>query len=95
MRNNKLFTSSMVTLVMLLLQPLSVFAYIGPGAGISAIGSAIAFMGVILLLFIGFFWYPVKKFLHRNKAKAEEEEAAGKAAGKKVTQDDSDKARGL
>ena len=64
-------------------------AYIGPGAGLSAIGSAIAFIAVILLLFIGFFWYPVKKFLNRNKTKAEA------SAEKKGEQDDSDQARGL
>jgi hypothetical protein len=38
-------------------------AYIGPGAGLSAIGSVLAFLGVVVLLVAGFVWYPVKRFL--------------------------------
>ena len=40
------------------------FAYIGPGAGLSAIGSVLAFLGVIGLLFLGFLWYPVKRLFN-------------------------------
>jgi len=83
------FLSQLSLSVLTLGMSMNTFAYIGPGAGISAIGSAIAFIGVILLLFIGFFWYPVKKFLNRNKTKSEA------SAEKKSEQDDSDQARGL
>lgn len=38
-------------------------AYIGPGAGITAIGTAIAFVGAILLTIVGFVWYPIKRLL--------------------------------
>jgi len=41
------------------------WAYIGPGAGLSAIGSILAFLGAVILLIIGFFWYPVKKLIKR------------------------------
>ncbi len=41
------------------------FAYIGPGAGLSAIGTVVALVGAILLAIIGFVWYPVKR-LHRR-----------------------------
>lgn len=37
------------------------FAYVGPGAGLSAIGSVLAFLGVIVLMIVGFFWYPMKR----------------------------------
>ena len=40
-------------------------AYIGPGAGLSAIGTVLAVLAALLLLVIGFVWYPIKKILHR------------------------------
>ena len=38
-------------------------AYIGPGAGLTAIGSVLAFFGVVALLIAGFVWYPVKRLI--------------------------------
>ena len=38
-------------------------AYVGPGMGLSAIGSIVAFIGAIFLLIIGFLWYPIKRLL--------------------------------
>ena len=38
-------------------------AYVGPGSGLSAIGSIIAFIGTVFLLIIGFLWYPIKRLL--------------------------------
>ena len=45
----------------------SVFAYVGPGAGLSAIGSVLAFVGAILLIIIGFLWYPLKRLIKALK----------------------------
>ncbi len=42
-------------------------AYVGPGAGLSAIGSILAFIGTLLLLIIGFLWYPIKRLIKRKK----------------------------
>jgi uncharacterized RDD family membrane protein YckC len=42
------------------------FAYIGPGAGISAFGSALAFLMVVILLVVGFLWYPLKKLFGKK-----------------------------
>ncbi len=42
-------------------------AYIGPGAGIGAIGTVVAVIGTILLMIVGFVWYPVKRLLKRFK----------------------------
>lgn len=42
-------------------------AYIGPGAGLSAIGSVLALVGAVLLMILGFVWYPVKRMLARRK----------------------------
>jgi hypothetical protein len=40
-------------------------AYIGPGAGLSAIGTVAALgLGIILAL-VGFVWYPLKRLVRR------------------------------
>lgn len=49
------------------LAPDAAAAYVGPGAGLSALGSILAFVGVVLLLVVGFVWYPVKRLLRRMK----------------------------
>ena len=47
--------------------PGTALAYIGPGAGLTAIGSVLAFLGVIVLLIAGFVWYPVKRFIRGRR----------------------------
>ncbi len=42
-------------------------AYVGPGAGIGVIGTALALVGTVVLLLVGFIWYPIKRFLRRNR----------------------------
>lgn len=41
-------------------------AYVGPGVGLSAIGSVLAFIGAVFLLIVGFLWYPIKRLLKRK-----------------------------
>lgn len=56
--------------VMALLATASVaHAYIGPGAGLSALGTVLALLGAALLLIIGFVWYPIKRLMARLKGK--------------------------
>jgi len=50
-----------------LLAPCLAHAYVGPGAGLSAIGSVLALVGATLLLIVGFVWYPIKRLLKRRK----------------------------
>ena len=38
-------------------------AYVGPGAGLSALGTVAAFIGACLLIIVGFVWYPIKRLL--------------------------------
>ena len=45
------------------------YAYIGPGAGISAIGSLLALFAAILLAIVGFVWYPLKSFMKKRRKK--------------------------
>ncbi len=47
--------------------PASSLAYVGPGAGVSAIGSFLALIMVIFVAVLGFFWYPVKRLLKGKK----------------------------
>ena len=43
-------------------------AYIGPGAGLSAIGAVIAVLAAMILAVVGFVWYPVKRLMRRRSA---------------------------
>jgi hypothetical protein len=50
-----------VVVALLLLNVPSADAYIGPGAGISVIGTAVAFVGAVVFALVGFLWYPLKR----------------------------------
>ena len=43
--------------------PATAAAYIGPGAGLSVIGTVLAFLSAVVFMVIGFVWYPVKRLL--------------------------------
>jgi hypothetical protein len=45
-------------------------AYVGPGAGLSAIGSVLALIGGALMLILGFAWYPIKRLYRRWKSRS-------------------------
>jgi hypothetical protein len=47
------------------------FAYVGPGAGLSMIGSAIALIVVVLVAMAGLIIWPVRAMQRRKKKKAE------------------------
>ena len=59
------------------LMPNSADAYIGPGAGLSAIGSLLALLGAVLLVIVGFVWYPVKRMMRKWKAAHAEQDDTG------------------
>jgi hypothetical protein len=65
--------------VVLALAPGLSSAYVGPGVGLSALGSVLAFIGAIFLLIVGFLWYPIKRLLRRRSRPGTEE--AGDAPG--------------
>ena len=58
---------SLMVIALLLAAPQSAGAYIGPGAGIAAIGTVIALIGSILLAIVAFLWYPIKRLLAKLK----------------------------
>ncbi|MEX1233532.1 MAG: hypothetical protein WEB56_00925 [Roseovarius sp.] len=53
--------------------PQAAHAYVGPGAGLTALGTVIALVLALVLAIIGFVWYPMKRLARRRKAKADTE----------------------
>lgn len=53
------------------LYPASALAYVGPGAGLSAIGSLLAVIAAIFAAVLGFLWYPFKRMLRRRRMRHE------------------------
>lgn len=64
-----IITFSLMPIALLLAVPQGAEAYIGPGAGIAAIGTVIALIGGILLAILAFIWYPIKRLLAKIKQK--------------------------
>jgi hypothetical protein len=54
-------------LVALMAAATPALAYIGPRAGLSAIGTVVALVGAVLLAIVGFVWYPLKRLFKRNR----------------------------
>lgn len=54
---------NLVLAIVFLVLPSLSHAYVGPGLGLSAIGSIVAFIGALFLLIVGFLWYPIKRLL--------------------------------
>jgi len=53
------------------LSPALAYAYVGPGAGLSALGSLLALFAALALGVVGFVWYPVRRLLrYINSMKA-------------------------
>lgn len=48
--------------------PLRADAYIGPGVGLTAIGTFVALVLIVILALVGFVWYPAKRAWKRRKA---------------------------
>ncbi|MEM7122998.1 MAG: hypothetical protein AAF563_17085 [Pseudomonadota bacterium] len=41
-------------------------AYVGPGAGLTAIGTVLALVAALLLAIVGFVWYPIRRLRRRR-----------------------------
>ena len=54
--------------------PLMLFAYVGPGAGISFLGALWAVISAILLAIGGFLIWPIRAMLKRRKLKKQSSE---------------------
>ena len=47
--------------------PHDAFAYIGPGTGLSALGTLLALIASAAFAVIGFVWYPLKRICRRRR----------------------------
>lgn len=56
------------------LLPVFAWAYVGPGAGLSAIGTFFALLAAVFLAIVGFVWYPVKRMLKKRRNKNKDPE---------------------
>ena len=56
-------------LAALMLTPQITLAYVGPGTGLSAIGSFLALLMAVVLTVVGFFWLPLKRILKARRQK--------------------------
>ncbi|MEI4486192.1 hypothetical protein V8J36_08305 [Frigidibacter sp. MR17.14] len=52
-------------------------AYVGPGAGLTAIGTVLALIGAVFFALVGFVWYPVKRLLRRGRPATSTATSAG------------------
>ena len=59
---------SAVVALLIAAAPVPVWAYVGPGAGLTVIGAALAFIGAIFLAIVGVIWYPIKRLLRGRAA---------------------------
>ncbi len=71
----RLIFTWIVAVAALGLVPEAALAYVGPGAGLTAIGTILAFLGAICLAVVGFVWYPVKRMLRRPAVRGPEDGA--------------------
>ena len=56
------------TAIAVLTVALPVAAYVGPGAGLSALGSLLALLAAVVVAIAGFLWYPIKRLLGKRRA---------------------------
>ena len=65
-------------------------AYVGPGTGLSAIGSFFAFLMAIILVIVGFFWLPLKRLYKKWRGGAELQDAEDQTEQSVAADDDTD-----
>ena len=46
-------------------------AYIGPGAGVSAIGAALALLAAVFFAIVGIVWYPAKRLIRALRRRSD------------------------
>lgn len=67
MKGYQLAKFAILTISLVCFFPGAVMAYIGPGAGLTAIGAFLAIILGIIVAVFGFVWYPVRQFIKKWK----------------------------
>lgn len=62
-----------ITFFIVVAFPCVASAYIGPGAGLSAIGAFLAIVAGVFVAIFGFLWYPIKRLVKKMRKKPEAE----------------------
>ena len=68
MFNEKFHKLLFLAVVLILCLPQVALAYVGPGTGLSAIGAFLALLVGIIVMVLGFLWYPLKRILGKKKS---------------------------
>ncbi len=64
---NKIFTLRIAVIILIIITLTSnAAAYIGPGTGLSAIGSLLALLVGVIVAIVGFLWYPLKRIFGKK-----------------------------
>jgi hypothetical protein len=56
-----------VIILFSIIAPREALSYVGPGAGIGAIGAVIAIFFALILAILAFVWYPIKRLAAKFK----------------------------
>ncbi|MGD9200749.1 MAG: hypothetical protein PVI26_04225 [Chitinispirillia bacterium] len=67
MNSEKIFKFLLKIVFLLCLAVSYIWAYVGPGTGLTAVGTALGLIVAVLLLLIGFVWFPLKKIFGKKK----------------------------
>ena len=62
---------------------MNVYAYVGPGLGMGAIGTLLAGAMAIFLAAVGLIWYPIKRLVRKIRAMVSKSEESSPAYSKK------------
>ena len=83
MKKHQLLMSAVLIAVFIGLLPQPAMAYVGPGAGLSAIGLFLAIVVGVIVAIAGFLWYPIKRILRacrkRDTNEGDENDSVGEA----------------
>jgi len=71
----KNITLKLPVLVLLVLLSSTAFAYVGPGAGISVLGSLLSILATIVVAIGAIIFWPVRKYMKRRKARLGSEDS--------------------
>lgn len=71
MSNVELVAGACLAVTAALPVPDALLAYVGPGAGLSAIGALLAIIAGLAVAVGDFVWYPVKRLLRRRKRQSD------------------------
>jgi hypothetical protein len=65
----RVFFACVSVLVGMALLPVPVYAYMGPGVGLSAIGALLSLIAAGVVSLLGFIWFPIKRVIRMLKSK--------------------------